>query len=327
MAAALCLFAGNASAQDPLPSKLRAIPKWEPGEKASFQVQQSVKERSGGKDETRFLSNGNLEIMAVEASAESVTFQWHRRMENAAMEMVREPWGIRGNAASEKLINSLIRDGLPVRVKLDLRTQRARIENREELMQSIRKSLQSVGGDFAGRHRTQTPGEQSNREPSKAQLGIYQGIARQDNNRVGFTPRSAGAIAAWYSRLVQTEVEDFLGAFGRDYVAEQVAGTVVSSAQTYRPASASEVLLTLSSAPAASTARDAPATDEDKEGEPAAVGLSGGALLPAAYEAKIEIAIPSGWPKRAAIVRVEAESNAADAKRTTQRRVYLRQNP
>ena len=324
-------ISANSVAQETPASKLRAMPQWAAGDKATFQVQQVVKERADGKEETKFLANGTVEITAVESNADSVTFMWHRSMDNAALEMVREPWGIRGNAASEKLINNLIRDGLPAKVRLDLRTQRARIVNREELVLALRRSLQSVGGDFAGnltgRHRSQSPGEQSNREPTRGQLGIQGPLVKRDESKVAFTPRSAGPIAAWYIRLVQTEIEDFLGALGREYVAEIQAQSAPSAAQTYRPAGASDVLLTLTNAPRPQAPREGVETEDDKEGEPTAVGLAGGALLPAAYEAKIELALPSGWPKRAAIVRTEAESSEANAKRTTQRRVYLRQTP
>lgn len=324
-------FSTGASSQEGLPKMLLALPKWTPGEKATFQVQQVVKERNGTNEETRFLANGSLEISAVETHADSVTFLWHRRMDNAELELVREPWGIRGNPASEKLILNLIRDGLPVNVRLNLRTQRAYISNREELTQAIRRNLQSVGGDFAGnvtgRYRTQSPGEQSNREPTKAQLGIYQGIARQDNTKVALTPRAAGAVAAWYGRLVQSEIEDFLGALGREFVNEAQAASSPSAAQTYRPAGVNEVLLTLTNSSKRLLTSEVPQTEEAKEGEPAQVGLSGGLALPSIYEAKIELSIPSGWPKRAAIVRMEAENDSQNSKRTTLRRVYLRQTP
>ncbi len=328
LAVACCAGAGSLAAQDSPATSFRALPQWTPGEKATYQVQQVVKERTGGKEETRFLSNGQLEITAVAASADSLTFTWHRRMDNGELEMVREPWGIRGNAASEKLINNLIRDGLPVTLRLDLRTHRAWVENREELTQAIRRSLQSVGGDFSGNvtgvYRAQTPGEQSSREPSRAQLGIQGPLVRRDETKVGFTPRSAPAIAAWYGRLVQGEVEDFLGLLGRTYAPESES-TTGGAKRSYRATGPGDVLLTLTSAPAVPEPQDAAPVDEDKDGRPAAVGLAGGAVAPLAFDAKVEVTTPSVWPKRAAIVRTEAASGDADAKRTTQRRVYLRQ--
>ena len=67
-------------------------------------------------------------------------------MDNAELELVREPWGIRGNAPYEKLLTSAVRDGLPLTVKLNLRLQRARIENRDELVTALSRRIQSVGG-------------------------------------------------------------------------------------------------------------------------------------------------------------------------------------
>ncbi|MBL8512524.1 MAG: hypothetical protein JNJ55_00925 [Betaproteobacteria bacterium] len=338
IAAILLAFSADSRAKEPAASELRAMPQWSAGDKATYQVQQVVKERVDGKEETRFLSNGTVEIAAAEINADAVTLTWHRRMDNAALELVREPWGIRGNGQAEKLVSNLIREGLAVKVRLDLRTQRVTVLNREELMMALRRSLQAASGNFAGdasgRYRAQTPNEQSNREPTRAQLGIHQPLVRRDNSKQALTPKSAGALTRWYTQLVRTEIVDFLGALGREYTLENASVQPALPIRSYRPTGASEVLLTLSNAPSIPEApkeepsEDAPAVDDELVAENAGgVGLSGGALLPAAYEAKIELAIPSGWPKRAAIVRTETESNAADAKRTTQRRVYLRQAP
>jgi hypothetical protein len=65
--------------------------------------------------------------------------------------------------------------------------------------------------------------------------------------------------------------------------------------------------------------------EDEKDGEPKNVGLAGGAPAPVAYEAKVEVSLPSGWPKRAAILRTESEGSSAESKRATLRRVYLRQ--
>src|SRR5258706_8356953 len=157
-----------ASGQENLPDKFRASATWAPGEKQSYQVQQVVKERVGGKEETKFLSNGTLEITAVESTADALTFTWHRRMENAELELVREPWGIRGNAPYEKLLTSTVRDGLPLTIKLNLRTQRARIENRDDLVAALSRRLQSLGGESVGnvgRLRLPTPDERA-RDPT-----------------------------------------------------------------------------------------------------------------------------------------------------------------
>jgi hypothetical protein len=59
---------------------------------------QGARRRQGG---NQFLSNGTLEITAVESTPDMLTFTWHRRMENAELELMREPWGIRGNAPYE----------------------------------------------------------------------------------------------------------------------------------------------------------------------------------------------------------------------------------
>lgn len=328
-AALLLSVAPFASAQDVLPDKFRASPIWAAGEKQSYQVQQVVKERAAGKEETRFLSNGTLEITAVESTADTLTFTWHRRMENAELELVREPWGIRGNAPYEKLLTSAVRDGLPLTVKLNLRTQRARIENRDDLVTALSQRLQSVGGESSrnvtGRSRPPTPDERNTREPSKAALGIHQPLVRHDATKYANTPRNGKVVAAWYARLATAEIEDFLGLYGREFQLDDGNTPASGPIRSYRPTGQSEVLVTLASAPAQPETAEAPKDEDERDGEPKRVGLAGGALLPVAYEAKVEMTLPSGWPKRAAIVRTEPDGTGAESKRTTQRRVYLRQ--
>jgi hypothetical protein len=288
-----------------------------------------VKERVGGKEETKFFSNGTLEITAVESTADALTFTWHRRMENAELELVREPWGIRGNAPYERLLISTVRDGLPLTVKLNLRTQRARIENRNDLVTAMSRRLQSIGGELSGgsslRSRDPTPDERAARQQSNAAAGIHQPMVRHDPSKYANTPRNGNAVAAWYARLALAEIEDFLGLYGRELQLE--SGTMPASGLTrvYRPTGKDEVLVTLASAPAQPETAPAPTEEDEKDGEPKNVGLAGGPTVPVAYEAKIEMTLPSGWPKRAAILRTEADGPGNDAKRTTQRRVYLRQ--
>jgi len=318
-----------ASGQENLPDKFRASATWAPGEKQSYQVQQVVKERVGGKEETKFLSNGTLEITAVESTADALTFTWHRRMENAELELVREPWGIRGNAPYEKLLTSTVRDGLPLTIKLNLRTQRARIENRDDLVTVLSRRLQSVGGESFGnatsRSRVPTPDETNVRDPSKAALGIHQPLAKYDATRYANVPRNGRAVAAWYGRLAAAEIEDFLGLYGREFQLDNGNTPASGPMRTYRPTGQNEVLVTFASPPAQPETAEAPRDEDERDGEPKTVGLAGGAPLPVAYEAKIEMSLPSGWPKRAAILRTEAEGTSAESKRTTQRRVYLRQ--
>jgi hypothetical protein len=330
VAAALLLSAlFGAGAQDNLPEKLRPGAVWAPGEKQIYQVQQVVKERAGGKEEIKFLSNGTLEITAVESTTDTLTFTWHRRMENAELELVREPWGIRGNAPYERLLGSTVRDGLPLTVKLNLRTQRARIENRDDLAAALSRRLQSVGGELSGsasvRTRIPTPDERNTREPGKAALGIHQPLARYDPTKYANTPRNGKTVAAWYARLATAEIEDFLGLYGREFQLDNGNVPAIGSMRTYRPTGQGEVLLTLASAPAQPETATEPRDEAERDGEPKSMGLAGGALLPVGYEAKIEITLPSGWPKRAAIVRTEADGANAESKHTTQRRVYLRQ--
>ncbi len=296
-AAALLLSIASfaSSAQDNLPDKFRASATWAPGERQSYQVQQVVKERAGGKEEMKFLSNGTLEITAVESTADTLTFTWHRRMDNAELELMREPWGIHGNAPYEKLLTSTVRDGLPLTVKLNLRTQRARIENREDLVTALSRRLQSLGSESignAGRIRVPTPDERA-RDPTKDPVGIHQPLARYDPTKYANTPRNGKAVAAWYARLAAGEIEDFL--------------------------------LTLATPAVQPETAEASKDEDEKDGEPKSVGLASGAPLPVAYEAKIEMTLPSGWPKRAAILRTEADGTSAESKRTTLRRVYLRQ--
>jgi hypothetical protein len=318
-----------AAAQDKVPDKLRAVASWSPGEKHTYHVQQVVKERAGGKEETKFLANGTLEITAIESTPDTLTFRWHRQMENGELELVREPWGIRGNAPYERLLASTVREGLPLTVKLDLRTHRVRIENREDLVTTLSRRLQSVGGEMAGslpgRTRAPTPDERNTRDPSNAALGIHQPLTRTETRKHTNTPRNGPVVAAWYARLAAAEIEDFLGVYGREFQLDD--GNAASSVrvQTFRPTSQSEVLVTLASAPTQPETPSSPKDEDEKDAQPKSVGLGGGQLLPVAYEAKVEMTLPSGWPKRAAIVRTEVEGASADAKRTTLRRVYLRQ--
>ena len=325
----LCAALLAASAQDNMPDKFHASATWAAGEKQTYQVQQVVKERAGGKEETKFLSNGTLEITAVESTADTLTFTWHRRMDNAELELVREPWGIRGNAPYEKLLTSTVRDGLPLTVKLNLRTQRARIENRDDLVTALSRRLQSVGGELSGnvsnRSRDPTPDERNTREPGKAALGFHQPLVRHDATKYANTPRNGKVVAAWYARLATAEIEDFLGLYGREFQLDNGNTPASGPIRIYRPTGQSEVLVTLANAPVQPETATAPIDEDEKDGEPKSVGLAGGALLPVAYEAKIEMTLPSGWPKRAAILRTEAEGTSAESKRTTQRRVYLRQ--
>ena len=328
-AAALLLSVASfaAGAQDNLPDKLRASPAWAAGERQSYQVQQVVKERAGGKEETKFLSNGTLEITAVESTADTLTFTWHRRMDNAELELVREPWGIRGNAPYEKLLSSTVRDGLPLTVKLNLRTQRARIENREDLVTALSRRLQSLGGESignAGRIRVPTPDERA-RDPTKDPVGIHQPLARYDPTKYANTPRNGKAVAAWYARLAAAEIEDFLGLYGREFQLDTGNAPASDPIRVYRATGPGDVLLTLASPPVQPETAEASKDEDEKDGEPKSVGLASGAPLPVAYEAKIEMTLPSGWPKRAAILRTEADGTSAESKRTTLRRVYLRQ--
>ena len=331
VAAALLLSAAMlaVSAQDNSPDKFRASAAWAAGERQTYQVQQVVKERSGGKEETRFLSNGSLEIAAVESTADTLTFIWHRRMENAELELVREPWGIRGNAPYEKLLTSTVRDGLPLTVRLDLRTQRVRVENRDDLVAALSRRLQSVGGEssanLTGRSRDPTPDERNARDPSKAALGIHHQQGRYDATKYANIPRNGKVVAAWYARLAASEIEDFLGLYGREFQLDNGNAPASGPIRIYRPTGPSEVLVTQASAPAQPETAASPRDEDERDGEPKSVGLAGGALLPVAYEAKIEMTLPSGWPKRAAILRTEADGTSAESKRTTQRRVYLRQ--
>jgi hypothetical protein len=330
-AAALLLSVASfaASAQDNLQDKFRASATWAAGERQSYQVQQVVKERAGGKEEIKFLSNGTLEITAVESTADTLTFTWHRRMDNAELELVREPWGIHGNAPYEKLLTSTVRDGLPLTVKLNLRTQRARIENRDDLVAALSRRLQSLGGEssgnVSGRSRDPTPDERNTRDPSKAALGIHQSLVRHDETKYANTPRNGRVVAAWYARLAAAEIEDFLGLYGREFQLDNGNAPASGPIRIYRPTSQSEVLLTLAGPPAQPETAEAPRDEDERDGEPKSVGLAGGAPLPVAYEAKIEMTLASGWPKRAAILRTEADGPSAESKRTTQRRVYLRQ--
>jgi hypothetical protein len=324
----VCAAALVARAQDNLPDRLRASPTWAPGEKQTYQVQQSLRERAAGKEDLKFLSNGTLEIAAVQSTSDTLTFTWHRRMENAELELAREPWGIRGNAPYEKLVTSLVRDGLPLTVKLDLRTQRARIESREALEATLSRRLQSVGGELTGsatsRSRTRTPDERNMQDTSNAAAGIAQPLVRHDTTSYANTPRNGRALAAWYAQLATAEIEDFLGVYGRELQLDKGNPPAGDSIRTYRPTAPGEVLVTLVNAPARPEvvieSRDA----DDGDGEVRSMGLAGGPMVPVAYDAKIELTLPSGWPKRAAIVRTEGEGGG-ESKRTTQRRVYLRQ--
>ncbi|MBL8519146.1 MAG: hypothetical protein JNK75_00610 [Betaproteobacteria bacterium] len=314
VALAAAALGGAAQAEEP-PARLRVLPQWSAGEKVSYQVQQVVKERGSGKDETRFLSNGTLDITAIAADGDSVTFEWHRRMDNAEQEMVREPWGIRGNAASEKLINNLVQNGLPIRVRLNLRNQRMTVVNRDDVSEAVRRSLQSLGGSFS-RQAVAPPSAPS----GNPEAGIHRPLVKRDNNRVALNPGAAGAVAYWYIRLAEFEIADLLGALGREYALHAATPGPTGLTATYRPTGANELLLMLITAPD-KPEPGAQVAEQDKDGEPANVGLGGGAPRPATFDAKIEVALPSAWPKRAAILRAE---DATSGTQTTMRRVYLR---
>ena len=330
VAAALLLSGAllAASAQDNLPDRLRASAAWAAGERQSYQVQQVVKERAAGREENRFLSNGTLEITAVESTADTLTFIWHRRMDNAELELVREPWGIRGSAPYARLLASTVRDGLPLTVRLDLRTQRVRIENRDDVVTALSQRLQSVGGESFGnltsRSRVPTPDERNTREPSKAALGIHQPLVKRDATKYANTPRNGKAVAAWYARLAAREIEDFLGFYGREFQLDNGDPPGSGPIRVYRPTGPGEVLVTMASAPVQPETATAPGDEDERDGEPKSVGLAGGTLRPVTYEAKIEVTLPSGWPKRAAILRTEADGTDGASKRTVLRRVYLR---
>jgi hypothetical protein len=322
---ALLLSASTPSAgvQVEAPDKLRIGAAWRAGEKQTYQVQQVVKERSGGAEETRFLSNGTLEITAVESTPDTVAFTWHRRMDNAALELVREPWGIHGNAPYEKLLTSTVTQGLPLAVKLDLRTRRARIENLDELATALSLRLQSIGGETNPTGRRRPSDERNTREPSNAALGIQQPLVRHEVRKYANTPRNGKVVATWYARLSAAEIEDLLAFLGSEFRLEMGGAPASDRMRVYRPTSAEEVLVTLASAPAASEAAPelAMASEDEREAEPKNVGIAGSSPAPVAKEAKVEVTLASGWPKRAAITRTEADG----ARRTTLRRVYLRQ--
>jgi hypothetical protein len=202
-----------------------------------------------------------------------------------------------------------------------------RIENREDLATVLSRRLQAVGeqsGNPAARRREVTPDDRNSRDPSKASLGIQQPLVRYDATHYANTPRNGNVVAAWYARLATAEIADFLGLYGREFQLDNGNLGAAGPVRTYRPTGEQEVLVTIASGRSPPETAEA-GNDDEKEGEPKNVGLAGGAPLPVAYEAKIEMTLPSGWPKRAAIVRTEAEGTGAESKSTVQRRVYLRQ--
>lgn len=308
-------------AQAESPETLRVLPLWRPGERQTFVVQQVVKERTGDREETRFLANGTLEIEAIDATPTTLTFAWHRRMDNGELELAREPWGIRGNAAYEKLLTSTVKDGLPLTVKLDLRTHRVRIENRAELATVLARRLQGVGGESGNqpRRRPVTPEERNARDPSNAALGFHQPLVKRDATKYATTPRSGKVFAAWYVRLASSEIEDLLGFYGRELRRGDARDPAGAPVQAYVPSGPDQVLVTIARRATEATPAD-PVDDEDERD-----GAPGPISSPAAVgsdEAKIEVTLPSGWLKRAAIVHAEGTGSAAS---TTVRRVYLRQ--
>jgi len=125
-------------------------------------------------------------------------------------------------------------------------------------------------------------------------------------------------------RLSAAEIEDFLAFLGGEFQLDTGNTSPGGRIRVYRPTSAEEVLVTLATAPTPPETAPVPASatdDDERLGEPKNVGLAGGALVPFARESKVEVTLASGWPKRAAIMRTEADG----PKRATLRRVYLRQ--
>jgi hypothetical protein len=321
-ALALAVPAPAALAQEP-PAILHATPRWKAGDTVTYQVQQSIKSHAGGTESTRFLANGQLDIEVLDTSENALVFTWHRRLDNGEFELVREPWGIRGNVAAERLIVAIARDGLPAKLGLDLKSGKVRLQNLDELTAALRRRLQSPGsfaGDASGRQRAQAPGEQSNREPTRAQLGIQQLLVRYDNTRASFGVRQAPAIANWYARQVESEAEDLFGTLGREYTLATSTGAS-SATHRYRLTGADTALLEAVALPTLQNRGDRPPEAEELR----ATGLAGGDARPLSYEAKVELNTSTGWPSRAAITRVESEGTGAADPRTVLRRVYLRE--
>ena len=306
---------------------------WKAGEKAIYQVQQVVKERKDGKEETRFLSNGLLQIEVHEATDQFVEFSWHRHMDNGELELVREPWGIRGNPRMERMVGGMVREGFPIRAKYEFASRRLIVVDAGQVSETLAKRMSAIGGEFGqrsnqyARKRPATPDElQAGRTPSNAQLGIHQPLVKYDSRAYTESPRWGYAVGAWYVNISTPEMRDFLAWQTLEYTHDSTPPATGGISRRWKDLGGNEVLLSITrpevllSEPlqATSNQSDEPPT------QPAFTGLAGGIARPTVLDAKMEISFPSGWPKRAAIVRAEDNTTGT---RTTMRRVYLRQTP